>query len=68
MQSQELEITISPTGEVQVQVKGVAGGACLDLTRDLEAGLGIVESRQMTGEYYEQPNTQTNQQWNQGGF
>lgn len=67
MDMQEIEISISPRGEVQFQVKGVKGGACLDLTRSLEASLGTVEDRQLTSEYYEQQ-PQQNQQWNQGGF
>lgn len=67
MESQEMEITISPTGEVQIQVKGVAGPQCLDLTKGLEQGLGTVEERKLTSEYYEQ-NQQQNQNWNQGGF
>ena len=67
MEMQEMEINISPKGEVQIQVKGVHGSSCLDLTKDLEQGLGSVEERKLTGEYYEQ-NNQQNQQWNQGGF
>ncbi|MFN3432142.1 MAG: DUF2997 domain-containing protein [Candidatus Sericytochromatia bacterium] len=68
MESQEMEITISPTGEVNIQVKGVHGASCLDLTKGLEQGLGTVEDRQMTAEYYEQQQNQQNNQWNQGGF
>lgn len=63
-----MEITISPTGEVNIQVKGVHGANCVDLTKGLEQGLGIVEDRQFTAEYYEQQQNQQNQQWNQGGF
>ena len=67
MESQEMEITISPAGEVKIQVKGVHGAGCLDLTKDLENRLGAVEDRQLTAEYYQQQQQQ-NQQWNQGGF
>lgn len=63
---QELEIAISPTGEVKIEVKGVTGGACLDLTRDLEQKLGTVEDRQHKPEYYQQ-NENPQQQWNQEG-
>jgi hypothetical protein len=63
-----MEITISPTGEVKIQVKGMHGNGCVDLTKDLEAQLGTVEDRQFTAEYYEQQQNQQNQQWNQGGF
>ena len=68
MESQEMEITISPTGEVNIQVKGVHGASCLDLTKGLGQGLGTVEDRQLTAEYYEQQQNQQNNQWNQGGF
>lgn len=63
---QELEIAISPTGEVKIEVKGVTGSACLDLTRDLENKLGTVEDRQQKPEFYQQ-NEQQQQQWNQDG-
>lgn len=63
-----MEITISPAGEVKIQVKGVSGAGCLDLTKDLEQQLGAVEDRELKSEYYEQPQQQHDQQWNQGGF
>jgi hypothetical protein len=49
----ELEIEISPTGEIQLKVKGVAGEGCLELTRALEEELGIVVEREKTSEYYQ---------------
>ena len=52
----ELEITISPDGEVSVQVKCIKGQSCVDETKFLEDALGgKVESRELTSEYYEQP-------------
>ena len=52
-QKKELHITISPTGEVSVQVKCVAGMSCVDETKFLESALGNqVESRQLTSDYY----------------
>ncbi|HZS42578.1 MAG TPA: DUF2997 domain-containing protein [Polyangia bacterium] len=52
----ELEITISPDGEVSVQVKCIKGQSCVDETKFLEDALGgKVESRELTPEYYEQP-------------
>lgn len=64
-QMQEMEVTISPTGEVKIEVKGVAGPGCMDLTRELENQLGTVEDRQLKGEYYQQ-NENQQQQWNEG--
>ena len=49
----ELEITISPTGEVSVQVKYVPGQACVEETKFLEDALGTVKDRQLTSDYYQ---------------
>ena len=55
MRKQDLEITISPTGEVSFTVKGVKGASCLDETAFLEAALGgKVLDRERTAEYYEE--------------
>jgi hypothetical protein len=55
MRKQDIEITISPKGEVSFTVKGVKGGSCLDETKFLEQALGgVVVDQQKTGEYYEQ--------------
>jgi hypothetical protein len=59
----ELEITIGPDGEVSVKVKCIKGASCVDETKFLEEALGnTIESRELTDEYYEQPQTvgQTN--------
>jgi hypothetical protein len=63
---EEVDVTISPTGDVALTVRGVTGGACLELTRELEHKLGTVESRAHTAEFY-QPVEQHQQQWNNGG-
>lgn len=55
MDLQEIDVFIEPDGSVRIEVRGVKGTACLDLTRELEAALGDhVESRDMTPEAYEQ--------------
>ena len=49
MEIQEIEVIIDKNGEVKIQVHGVNGTTCLDLTADLEAALGgEVLSREMT--------------------
>ena len=54
MQIQELDITIQPDGSVKIQVIGVKGPQCLDLTADIEAILGgQVLSREKTPEHDE---------------
>lgn len=49
----ELEITIDKDGNVTVKVIDGQGERCVKLTRDLEKALGLVESRQLQPEYYE---------------
>ena len=54
-QKKELHITISPTGEVSVQVKCISGASCVDETKFLENALGnTIESRELTSDYYAQ--------------
>ena len=63
MRKQDIEIVINEKGEVTFEVKGVKGGSCVDETKFLEDALGnTIESRELTDEYYEQPQTvnQTN--------
>jgi hypothetical protein len=56
MHKQEIEITISPSGEVSFQVKGVKGASCVAETQFLEQALGgAVLEREHTPEYYQQP-------------
>jgi hypothetical protein len=54
---------------VRVQVRGVKGQSCLDLTAALEQALGgQIEAREMTAEAYEQVGERVReQQWNRGG-
>ena len=55
MRKQEIEITISPSGEVSFTIKGVKGASCIDETKFLEKALGgEVLARETTPEYYEQ--------------
>ena len=54
MQKQDIEITISPTGEVTFTVKGVKGKSCIDETKFLEEAIGEVVDQERTSEYYEE--------------
>lgn len=51
---QEIDVYVQPDGTVKVEVRGVKGRKCLDLTKGLEEALGgqIVE-RVHTDEYNE---------------
>jgi hypothetical protein len=66
MEIQEIEVTIGKDGQVQIQVRGVKGLKCLELTKELEEALGgNILSRVMTGEAVEEENrldTDQNQQ------
>ncbi len=37
---QEIDVYVKPDGTVKVEVRGVKGGKCLELTEDLEKLLG----------------------------
>lgn len=57
---QEIEITISPAGEVQLHVQGVKGTKCLDITQDLQEALGVIVNSEKTSEYYKDEGQETN--------
>ena len=51
MELQEIEVLIDEDGNVKIEVRGVAGNACLELTAELEEALGgDIISREMTHE------------------
>ncbi len=55
MRPQDIEITISPTGEVTFTVKGVKGASCMQESKFLEEALGGgVLEQEKTSEYYEE--------------
>ncbi len=55
-QRKEIQIEISPTGEVTFTVNGVKGSACVAETAFLEEAVGgPVLAQEKTSEYYQQP-------------
>lgn len=60
---EELEISISNTGEVTINVIGVKGKSCVDMTRDLEESLGIMKYFERKSEFYQQDNNQNTSQY-----
>ena len=48
----ELEVVISPTGEVRIKTSGLKGEECIEETKELELALGQVKARQKSSEYY----------------
>jgi len=54
----ELSFNIGTDGTIKLEVSGVKGKKCLDLTKELEKELGLVVDVQKTGEYYEAVETE----------
>lgn len=68
MATEELEVTISPTGEVSIKASGFTGSSCLTATADLERSLGgEVVHREMTSEAYQRIEAQEEIRLRQGG-
>ena len=51
--AEELEIEISPTGQVVVRTIGIKGSKCIDAAEFIAKIVGREESRVMTSEYHE---------------
>jgi hypothetical protein len=52
----EIKVNISPDGsKVSVEVNGVPGPSCKDLTEQFQKALGTVIETKKTGEYYLTP-------------
>lgn len=56
---EELEISISNTGEVTVNVIGAKGSSCIGMTKDLEESLGVVKKFEKKSEFYQKEETNT---------
>ena len=50
----ELEITIDAEGNVTIKVIGGDGSTCVELTKELEEALGLVDKRTLTENYYQE--------------
>ncbi|MCB9738986.1 MAG: DUF2997 domain-containing protein [Deltaproteobacteria bacterium] len=53
----EIQFKIDDEGNVSIEVKGVSGGECERITREIEEALGIVTARERTSEFYIQAET-----------
>jgi len=49
----DLEIEISPNGEISVTISGFAGKQCMKIRDILEENVGTLKSQRFTSEYYE---------------
>lgn len=52
MNAPDILVSISPSGEVEIKVNGVAGPSCTDLTKAIEQALGSVKTDRKTPEYF----------------
>lgn len=50
----KMNVTIMPNGEVKMQIEGIKGKKCLDLSKGFEEALGEVADRKLTSEYYQE--------------
>jgi hypothetical protein len=68
MELQEIDVFIEKDGQVKIEIRGVKGTSCLDLTKDLEAVLvNQTIAREMTSEADEIGQEQVKQQQRQWG-
>jgi hypothetical protein len=58
----ELEVIIQKDGKIEIQVRGVKGKTCLNLTQKIEHQLGLVEKKQLSSEYSLNPTLINKQQ------
>ncbi len=68
MELQEINVFIEKNGQVKIEVQGVQGTSCLDLTKELEDILGgEVIGRELTFEAQEQIQAEVKEnQWQWG--
>ncbi|WP_413163931.1 DUF2997 domain-containing protein [Capilliphycus salinus ALCB114379] len=54
-----LEFVIYPDGRVQEKVTGIVGASCEEVTKAIEAELGVVLTQETTSEYFAQTQHQS---------
>ena len=52
--NETIDFDIYPNGDVKMHVRGIPGKKCVELTKEFEEELGLVVSREKTGEYFQQ--------------
>jgi hypothetical protein len=55
-----ITITVSPTGETQLETSGFTGNSCQQASQALATALGIQTQEQLKSDYFLQLNTQSN--------
>ena len=59
-----IEITVSPTGQTQVQTKGFTGSSCRQASAFIERALGQATGEELTSEFHQQSAQVDQQQQN----
>jgi hypothetical protein len=59
--SKVIQVVVNPQGETKIETMGFSGSSCQDATRELERALGASKEETLTGEYYTEENTQTDE-------
>ena len=61
--SKTIEITVSSSGQTQVETKGFAGSECREASRFIEQALGKQTGEKLTSDFFvSQPTSQTHRQ------
>lgn len=60
MEYQNVIIKIDKEGKVYIEVDGVKGKKCLQITKDVEKILGTVEKRDLKPEFNDEPDDEDN--------
>jgi hypothetical protein len=55
MQGPTVEILVDQEGKITFEVQGVKGGSCTELTRELQARMGVVTEQKLKPEHFERP-------------
>jgi len=63
----KINISITPSGEIKVQIEGVKGKKCLDFSKAFEEALGKVTERKFTSEYYQEESVKRQDYLKEGG-
>ena len=58
---EEIVIRIGKDGKINLNVAGIKGGACKNLTKAMETAFGMVEKTETTGEFYEEQSAENQQ-------
>ncbi len=57
MSHETITFKIRQDGKVSLEVDGVTNDTCLNITKDIEESLGVLEAREFKPSYYEQKQT-----------